>query len=61
MGGRGDTGVVKSQLPATMFTLELTFGFCLGCCASAVWTRHRANLSHDFLPEFLRRFKFSLF
>jgi len=42
----------ESQLPATTFTLELSLGVCLGCCASAVRTLHRANVSHNFLPEF---------
>ena len=37
----------ESQLPAAFFALELVFGLCLGCCASAAWTLHRANVSHD--------------
>src|SRR5215472_5171707 len=50
----------ESPLPATTFTLELFLGACLGCCTSAVWTLHRANVSHNFLENFLRRFRFSL-
>jgi len=34
----------ESQLPAATLTLELVLGFHLGCCASAVWTLHRANV-----------------
>jgi hypothetical protein len=37
----------ESRLPAAFFALELVLGLCLGCCATAVWTLHRANVSHD--------------
>jgi hypothetical protein len=43
----------KSQLPAATFTSESFLRFYLGCCASAVWALHRANVSHDAPPEFL--------
>ena len=46
---------IESQLPTATVTLELLFGFRLCRCASAVWTGHRANLSHNvkFLPFLL--------
>jgi hypothetical protein len=37
----------ESQLPAAAFTLESVLRFYLGCCASAVWTLHRTNVSHN--------------
>jgi hypothetical protein len=37
----------ESQLPAATFTLESFLGFHLGCCASAAWALHRANVSHN--------------
>jgi hypothetical protein len=37
----------ESQLPAATLTLESFLGSHLGCCASAVWTLHRANASHN--------------
>jgi hypothetical protein len=43
------------QLPAATFTLESFLRCRLGCCASAVWALHRANVSHDAPPEFLIR------
>ena len=36
-----------SQLPTAPFALESFVGFNLSCCASAMWTLHRANLSHN--------------
>jgi len=38
---------LESQLPAATFTLQSCLRFHLGCCASAVWTLHRANVSHN--------------
>jgi len=35
------------QLPAAALTLESFLRFHLGCCASAAWTLHRANVSHN--------------
>jgi hypothetical protein len=48
----------ESQFPAATFTLELMFGFLLGCCSPAVRALHRAKLSHNinlsgFLTSFL--------
>jgi hypothetical protein len=37
----------ESQLPAATFTLESFLRFHFGRCASAVWTLHRANVSHN--------------
>jgi hypothetical protein len=37
----------ESQLPAATFTLESFLRFQLGCCATAAWALHRANVSHN--------------
>jgi hypothetical protein len=40
-----DASDAESQFPTATFALESFFGFRLGCCASAMWTLHRAHLS----------------